>query len=289
MATIFKAPIKLEILKKSSTKKLKDKPKGLYGGEDGSTSRMPPRRSLTLTRRWSKRHTLKAGALERTDPLTTRASGRSHREIAHAPPLGTRVTGIRSTGSTTTAARGRGSSTSLKDRTPTTSLARTSRSDDEKISFYYWLICLSTPSCGHSFQPFLHCFRCELLFNTPTRHLQLLSYRICIINQHSTSLTSLPTASDKKNSHFTNCISTGSLLHCWVTWRILLFYLYGSLYTFLAWIDGYLPMLGLLPPQIHLRKFILRLLYLKLAIGIFSFASELSFEALPVPFFPNVI
>ena len=40
MATIFKAPIKLEILKKSSTKKLKDKPKGLYGGEDGFRSNL---------------------------------------------------------------------------------------------------------------------------------------------------------------------------------------------------------------------------------------------------------
>ena len=40
MATIFKAPIKAEILKKSSTKKLKDKPKGLYGGEDGFRSNL---------------------------------------------------------------------------------------------------------------------------------------------------------------------------------------------------------------------------------------------------------
>ena len=40
MATIFKAPIKADILKKSSTKKLKDKPKGLYGGEDGFRSNL---------------------------------------------------------------------------------------------------------------------------------------------------------------------------------------------------------------------------------------------------------
>ena len=40
IATIFKAPIKAEILKKSSAKKLKDKPKGLYGGEDGIRSNL---------------------------------------------------------------------------------------------------------------------------------------------------------------------------------------------------------------------------------------------------------
>ena len=40
LATIFKAPIKAEILKKSSAKKLKDKPKGLYGGEDGIRSNL---------------------------------------------------------------------------------------------------------------------------------------------------------------------------------------------------------------------------------------------------------
>ena len=40
VATVFKAPIKAEILKKSSAKKLKDKPKGLYGGEDGIRSNL---------------------------------------------------------------------------------------------------------------------------------------------------------------------------------------------------------------------------------------------------------
>ena len=35
MASIFKAPVKTEILTRSSTKKLKVKPEGLYGGEDG--------------------------------------------------------------------------------------------------------------------------------------------------------------------------------------------------------------------------------------------------------------
>ena len=40
MATMFKAPVKAEILKKSSAKKLKDKPKGLYGGEDGFRSNL---------------------------------------------------------------------------------------------------------------------------------------------------------------------------------------------------------------------------------------------------------
>ena len=58
MASIFKTPVKTEILTKSSAKKLKAKPDGLYGGEDGFSSnlRNATKRETYLKKAVNKRH-----------------------------------------------------------------------------------------------------------------------------------------------------------------------------------------------------------------------------------------
>lgn len=58
MASIFKAPVKTEILTKSSAKKLKVKPDGLYGGEDGfrSNLRNATKRETYLKKAVNNRH-----------------------------------------------------------------------------------------------------------------------------------------------------------------------------------------------------------------------------------------
>lgn len=139
MATIFKAPIKLEILKKSSTKKLKDKPKGLYGGEDGFRSNLKnatKKESYINKALVKKTYTRGRSSREDRSPDNSRFRKKSPRDRSRSPARD-KSDRDKKHGGTITAVRERGSSTSLKDRTPTTSLARTSRSDDEKISFYY--------------------------------------------------------------------------------------------------------------------------------------------------------
>ena len=87
MATIFKAPIKAEILKKSSSKKLKDKPKGLYGGEDGIRSNLKSatKKESYLNKALVKRTYIKDRSSREDRSPDSRFSKKSQRSRSRSP------------------------------------------------------------------------------------------------------------------------------------------------------------------------------------------------------------